>query len=515
MKRSIVVLLCLIPVALFAQQNSKKKSAEETKEGTPVQQAESTVVQTTSTEPKTADNSDHVIKELLKSVNELKKQNEKQNELIKQLQKEQEQSVKEVKSLQVSARKNQAAKKAAENKKKNKKKPAITFHPYGRIDLRGWANDAQFLVNDKPVCVADQDASSANITIRDTRLGFVLAVPGVTAVNMSARLEIDFFGNMGNSFAAEVIGMPRLRHAYFDIHHRFKSGTTIGGKFGQTWATAIVPLFPVLSSGGWGAGNLWQRLPLGDLYLEQEIGKSWKMHFSVAAAKPMSGASPNRNSYVEFNIDAGAGSHWPALQTQLWFGGSAGSFTLYFAAAASYSRENYEHGVLVNNLKGTTKLYGNEVENWSFDSGMKIFHKYGYLQGKFFIGNNLDLYGAFSSGVTYSTDAQGNKKVLSSQRAMGYWGELHLTPFKQLDLFTGVGGEKPDTDQTGSCPVFEENTAFWVGASYTFFDRLTLMFYWHQIQTEGFDTGKKDGVGDPIRKDLTGNSYSGLIRFAF
>jgi len=87
--------------------------------------------------------------------------------------------------------------------------------------------------------------------------------------------------------------------------------------------------------------------------------------------------------------------------------------------------------------------------------------------------------------------------------------------FNNRDLFTGAGGEKPDTDQLGSMTAYEENTAFWVGASYTFFDRLMFMFYWHQIQTEGALTGKTNALGELLRKDKKGNSYTALVRFSF
>ncbi|MCK5808372.1 hypothetical protein KAH37_05240 [bacterium] len=513
MKKFFVILLCLLPFVISAKDAEKEvlkvESAKESAE-----KSDDSEVSTPAQPSNDATKKD--LEELKKSMESLKKQSEEQQKLLLQLKEMNDKSQKEVEILkkgrELDAK--QAAEKAEKEKKQGaKKEKKVVFTPYGRVELRGWANDAQFLANDLPIYVLDQNASSASISVRDTRLGLKIAFPGIKSAKLFAHFEFDLYGNMANGGMAEVINTPRLRHGYLGISKRFKTGTTIGAKFGQTWSVATITLFPILGSGGWGAGNLWQRLPQADLYIEQELGGDWKMHFSAAVAKPMSGMSPNRSTYIEVNIDSSSASHWPSLQSQLSFGGSAGQFKLFFAAAGSYHRENYENGVLINNITSSTKLYGKEVEAWSFDSGLKIFHKYGYVQGKFFIGNNLDTYGAFSGGQTYSVAADGTKSVIGSQRVMGYWGELHLTPFKALDLFTGVGGEKPDIEQTGSMTTFEENTAFWVGASYTFFDRLMFRFYWHQIQTEG--ALGKNAAGDVVRKDKTGNAYTALVRFSF
>lgn len=435
------------------------------------------------------------LNELAKQIEQLKKDSEKRDqELLKNrsemdILKEELKRIKEEKAKEIAVEK--IEKKLSEDKKPEK---TITFKPYGFFELYGYGNDASFSYNDLMIYVSDEKKSTSNISARNTRLGLDIAVPYITSFDLSSRLEIDFFGSLPDSGNAEPSVGIRMRHAYFKLSKTFKSKTTLTLLAGQTWATAIIPTFPsvINPAAGWGAGNPWNRLPLAELSLVQSAGKI-DMGIKFAAAKPITGASANRRSFIEINIDAGDASHWPSLQSQIFVKSNFSMVNFYWAAAGAYGRENYTGGIKINGAE--TPTYGDEVEVWLFNTALQLTHKYAEIQGKFYIGENLDMFGVF--GGSLIIDNQGY--VTDSMRAMGYWAELSLKPFKGMKLSTGLGAELFDHDQA----KYDENSTFWVSAFYTLYDHFTTGFEWQNTNTT------KDG------NKLTGNSFMGSLKFSF
>ncbi|HNW83566.1 MAG TPA: DcaP family trimeric outer membrane transporter [bacterium] len=441
------------------------------------------------------------LNELAKQLEQLKKDSEKRDqELLKNrsemdILKEELKRIKEEKTKEKAVEK--IEKKLSEDKKPEK---TITFKPYGFFELYGYGNDAVFSYNDLMVYVSNEKKSTANISARNTRLGLDIAVPYITSFDLSGRFEVDFFGSLPDSANSEASTGIRMRHAFFNISKTFKSKTTIALLAGQTWATAIIPIFPsvINPAAGWGAGNPWNRLPLAELSLVQSAGKI-DMGLKFAAVKPISGASANRKSFIEINIDAGDASHWPSLQSQIFLKSNFSMVNFYWAAGGAYGRENYTGGIKINGEN--TPTFGDEVEVWLFDTALQLTHKYAEIQGKFFIGENLDMFGVF--GGSLIKDKQGYVK--DSMRAMGYWAELSLKPFKGMRLSTGLGAELSDINNKASYSdiIYDKNSTFWISAFYTLYDHFTTGFEWQNTVTT------KD------REKLGGNSFMGSLRFSF
>jgi hypothetical protein len=378
-----------------------------------------------------------------------------------------------------------------ESKEKGEK--VVKIKPYGFIEIYGYGNDAKLMSNDLMVYVLDQEGSVFGMSARNTRLGLDISVPYIKSVDLSAKLEIDFVGSLPDTGNAETSTGIRMRHAFFKVAKTFETDTTLALLAGQTWATAIIPTFPniINPAGGWGAGNLWNRLPLVELELAQKAGH-FDFGLKAAAVKPITGTSANRRNFIEVNIDAGEASHWPSLQGQLYLKFKIPSIDVFWAAGGAYGREDYTSGVKVNN--GDDLLYGNEVEVWMFNTALKVVHKYAELQGKYFIGKNLDMFGFFGGSIIKKDGI-----VMRSMSGTGFWADVTMKPVKNLRLSVGLGSEYTSHTQS----VYDQNDTFWLSLFYTFFGHFTPGFQWQQIVTEKDDA------------KLTGNSYIGSLKFSF
>lgn len=448
--------------------------------------------------PAENEKNDSEIKKLAEQVEQIKKESELRDKELQKNRSEMEILKEELKKIKEEKNKEQAVEKLKKKLDEDKKpEKAVIFKPYGFFELYGYMNDAHFFSNELMVYVKDEKKSTANISARNTRLGLDISVPYINYFDLSAKLEIDFFGSFPDSGNAESSVGLRIRHGFFKLSKTFKSGTTLALLAGQTWATAIIPTFPsvINPAAGWGAGNPWNRLPLAELALIQKVGKI-DIGLKIAVAKPISGASSNRKSFVELNIDSGDASHWPSLQSQLFAKSDFSMLNFYWVAAGAYGRENYIGGIKINGAD--TPTYGNEVEVWIFNTALKLDHKYAEIQGKFFIGENLDMFGIYGGSLVFK-DPVKKDIVIDSMRAMGYWAELSLKPFTGMRLSTGFGAELFDHDQA----IYSENNTFWISAFYTLFNHFTTGFEWQNTVTLTDD------------KKLTGNSFMGSLKFSF
>ncbi|MBP7433817.1 hypothetical protein KA996_09770 [bacterium] len=444
---------------------------------------------------------------LTKDLEELKKGLEKRDAEIELLKKEFNNLKTKVEAPKVEEK---VAEKKEEVKAPEKKEEKIVkFKPYGFFELAGYATDSTFQYNDLMLFVKDENGSTSNISARNTRLGLDVSIPYVTAVDLSGKFEVDFLGGLAKSGMAESNVGLRMRHAYLKIGKTFKTGTTLSLLAGQSWATATIPIFPnMINPGyGWGKGNLWSRLPVAELEVAQKAGPTC-VGLKFGVAKPITGASANNGNFLEVNFDAGDVSHWPSIQGQLYLKANFAGIDLLWAAGGAYGRENYVDGIKVNNAESyvideeTDKIkkqdnivYGDEVEVWMFNTALKLSHKYAEIQGKYFMGANLDMFGFFGGSLIKDADGY----IVDSLKAQGYWAELSLKPYKGLRLSVGLSGEYTNHDQA----VYDQNDAVWVSVFWTFFDHFTPGFQWEQVITEKTDVKK------------TGNAFFGNVKFTF
>ncbi len=377
----------------------------------------------------------------------------------------------------------------------------IKLNFYGFIEAHGWHNNASMIGNDLILWGKEEDKSNTGMTLRKTRFGLKVTFPSIEAADVLGVIETDFYGDLATSGGAEARPMPRLRHAYFSIGKTF-GDNTVGMKMGQTWATATPLIFPSLINpgAGWGMGNTWQRMPLVELYGSRKMGNFF-LALQLSAARPMTGATVHTGGSIETSIDAGEASGLPIFQGQLSLKGKAAGFSINLAVGGAYGKEDYSDGV----TKGKNIYYGKEVDLYFFNAGLNISHRWGFLKGKFFTGSNADLFGAFGGAIRTTKDdsAEESFSVIGSSDVMGGWGEIGFKPLKSNSVSFGMGIEKPDSDQEGFCGPYDKNSAMWVAAYQTFFERVTFGFNWLRVTTEQSE------------KEITGDSFvfSGKLVF--
>jgi len=429
---------------------------------------------------------------------------------VKALEEKQAQLVEENKKLKEEIEAKKAA--AAEEKKEMpKEKKAVEFLPYGFIELYAWMSDAALFTNDFPLYVTDEGKSTTGMSAKNSRLGTKIFFPRLEGVKLMGTLEIDFFTNMADTGYSESYPMIRMRHAFMDLSKTW-GDSTLGFKAGQTWAVATPILFPaqINPALGWGLGNLWQRMPLASIYFTQKFAETFSFNAEVAAARAMTGASSNRNGFLEVNIDAGDASHIPQIQGQVSLKGAFAGLDLLVAVGGAWGRESYKGGVFLNNKKDTTYT-GGLVDVYLVNPALKLSHEYFEVGGKFFWGQNLDVFGAFGGAlISENANADGTiKRVLDGQRTMGYWAQLTGKPLPGWSLHVGYSAEDPDQGQEKAAPLFFRNSSIWVSTFYKFFGQMTLGFQWQQIRSEDITINKAP------RKNLTGNSFMGNAKLEF
>ncbi len=494
MKKFWILMVSLFAVLVLTAQEPAKPQpkAEEPK-------AKETKAEEAKAEADEVDPEEQVVT-LTKDLEELKKGLEKRDAEIELLKKEFNNLKTKVEAPKVEEK---VAEKKEEVKAPEKKEEKIVkFKPYGFFELAGYATDSTFQYNDLMLFVKDENGSTSNISARNTRLGLDVSIPYVTAVDLSGKFEVDFLGGLAKSGMAESNVGLRMRHAYLKIGKTFKTGTTLSLLAGQTWATATIPIFPnmINPSYGWGKGNLWSRLPVAELEVAQKAGPTC-VGLKFGVAKPITGASANNGNFLEVNFDAGDVSHWPSIQGQLYLKANFAGIDLLAAAGGAYGRENYVDGIKINNA--ADPVFGDEVEVWMFNAALKVSHKYAEIQGKYFMGANLDMFGFFGGSLIKDADGY----IVDSLKAQGYWAELSLKPYKGLRLSVGLSGEYTNHDQA----VYDQNDAVWVSVFWTFFDHFTPGFQWEQVITESSPTVENVTTS----QKLTGNAFFGNVKFTF
>ncbi|HOW51629.1 MAG TPA: hypothetical protein PLV42_06260 [bacterium] len=398
------------------------------------------------------------------------------------------------------------AESAKEEKKEEKK--AVEFAPYGFIELYGWAHDAAFNAGDFPIKVVDEGKSTTGMTAKNSRFGTKIMFPRIEEVKLGATLEIDFFTNMADTGYAESYPMIRMRHAFFELSKTWDN-STLGFKAGQTWSTATPILFPaqINPSLGWGLGNLWQRMPLVEIYFTQKFAETFAFTTQLAAVRAMSGASANKNGFLEVNIDAGDASHIPQIQGQLSLKGAFAGLDLLVAVGGAWGRESYKGGVIPN--KDTKKkLIGDTADVVLVNPALKLSHEYFEVAGKFFWGQNVDVFGAFGGALITELVAAETpttpktSRVTGSQTTLGYWAQATGKPLKGWNLNVGYGAEDPEKE-AGADLTFLSNSSVWVSSFYTFFERVTIGVQWSHVWTE------------LLTKDISGNTIMGSAKVSF
>ncbi len=220
--------------------------------------------------------------------------------------------------------------------------PFMKVDVYGALWFYGWFNTAQFFGQEVVLWTSSEDYKALGMSGNATRVGVKVNFPGIKCVNASGLVEIDFAGNYALSgAAAEAQPMPRLRHAFVNINNG-GTGLQYGTIIGSTWSI-VSPLFPSLINpgAGWAMGNLWQRMPQVQFFLNTKVGEG-KAGAKLALARAMTGNTPYKNQQVFPDIDGGDASLMPQFQGEAYIDLKlAEKIKFYVSVSGAYGVEDY------------------------------------------------------------------------------------------------------------------------------------------------------------------------------
>ncbi|MBI4864024.1 MAG: hypothetical protein HY815_27770 [Candidatus Riflebacteria bacterium] len=259
-------------------------------------------------------------------------------------------------------------------------------------------------------------------------------------------------------------------------------GRTVGLKAGSTWSI-FAPLSPAVLglAWGWGIGNAWQRQPQLQLYLDEETSLG-TVGVRLAACRPMTGDSTLRTTNISANIDAGDASSTPMMEAELRLERKAGPFSCFVSLAALTGKEDYTGMTPKRIGNADYRVVGNVVDVKGVALALKLDHRRFAVQGEYYTGENLDLFGAqVLSGVkSIRNDVTRVLAVLDSASVRGGWGQLTVKPAPGLEISGGVGVDDPE-DHPSS--FYKRNGALYCSASKTWFKRLMLTLCWIRVRT--------------------------------
>lgn len=297
----------------------------------------------------------------------------------------------------------------------------------GFVLVNGFYNSARVNNSDVPQ-FAENDPiglGAAGGTIRQTRLGVLLAEPGVLGGDFSGEVDVDFFGGQQASSGGRTFPLLRLRRAVATVswqnvipHMELLIGQEsplVAERSPRSLASIGFPDFA-------GAGNLWLWIP--QLRVSAEMGSRVRVALQGAVLAPGTGAA---QTTFTTQPDSAERSGRPSLQGRLrisWgpaddpsevaVGGHAGWFL---------GRDTVAGDTLLNSRAITA------------DARIKI----GVLElvGEGFVGKALA--GLGGGGIGQNTGAGG-----VPVRSKGGWGQLNLRANPQWMLGGGCGLDDPD-----------------------------------------------------------------------
>lgn len=356
--------------------------------------------------------------------------------------------------------------------------PFMKVDVYGALWFYGWYNTARFVGQEVVIRTLAGDFKALGMSGTPTRLGVKVNFPGIKCVNVSGLAEIDFAGNYAASGAAEAQSMPRLRHALVNINNGAKAlqyGTIIG----STWSI-VSPLFPSLINpgAGWAMGNLWQRMPQVQLYLNSSFGKN-KAGAKLALTRSMTGASLYKNTQVFTDIDGGDASGIPQFQGEAYIDLCLGEkIKLYASVSGAYGVEDFEASTIITNT--AAKLDVKVVA-----ASLRLTAGKFSLSGEFYTGSNIDIFGAqFGQGVVANYS--------DAYTTMGFWGEAGVKITSWLSVMLGYGLDNPEN--TGSATYYNLNTAMWASVAVAPFKNYSVSVSVIHLETEYGNGTKASGL---------------------
>lgn len=298
----------------------------------------------------------------------------------------------------------------------------------GLVLINGFYDGAKFNNADVPEWVASaQDTtglpnSQIGGALRQTRLGVTVRPGKVLGGDLSADLQLDFFGSGGGVDAeGRLFSPPRIRTANvrLDWPH-------LGLLVGQE-KTVVAPQSPVsFAAIGYpefaGAGNLWYWIP--QARLTAEAGRALRIGLQAAALDPVWDAYAGNSA-----LDLGERSGRPSVEGRLYLGWGSDENESAIGFGA-------HRGWIATAGAGTLASQALTADWRIVVAGVVT------LAGSMFTGQSLNALG--DGGIAQDIGPQGQPV-----RTRGGWAQLNVRPVFAWEFGGGYGRDDPtDGDLT-------------------------------------------------------------------
>ncbi len=307
-----------------------------------------------------------------------------------------------------------------------------TFYGYIKLDASldsAKTNDGDYAYIVLPYPEGDED-NEFNMTAKQTRVGMKFTAPEGEAVDVSGRIEYDFYGG-----GAENKPNPMLRHAFLNMD--FGSFDLLAG---QT-SDVISPLNPTTLNYIvlWKSGNIGYRRPQIRLSTSMDVGESASLGVAVSANRSM-----GRDQDGE---DTGQ----PSVQGRVAFGTKLmGGKPATLGVSGALGKE--------------TDAVGTEFDQTAlcFDLMLPLGDMV-TLQGEYFTGKNLAIYlGGVGQGIAEEPAPEETRELATDEiESSGWWGQLTLRPNDMVSLNVGAGTDDPELPDYATSDMIEKNTTYY------------------------------------------------------
>jgi hypothetical protein len=323
--------------------------------------------------------------------------------------------------------------------------------PYGYIKLDAAYDQSKTDNGNYAYWVLPQDEDDEfNMTSKQTRIGLKFEGPNTEKIEVSAKVEIDFYGG-----GAENKPNPMLRHAYMEM--KYPGLCLLAGQTSDLFA----PLNPstlnyiVL----WRCGNTGYRRPQIRLTKELGVGQNGKIVAAVSVNRSIGQGEDGEDSGVPTEEGRIAFSHR-----------ISGEKFAVLGVSGLWGRER-------SDLLGEKF----ETEAVAIDLSVPLGDRV-VIQGEFYSGQNM---AAFLGGIGQGIDIY-NREEIETQ---GGWGHLSivLSEFAKVNL--GAGIDDPAISKSDTVNNRDENSAFFGNVIWKLASAVSMGIEYVRMETKYKETG--------------------------
>lgn len=355
----------------------------------------------------------------------------------------------------------------------------VTSTIYGYIKLdasydTAMTNDGDYVYVVLPYAEGEED-DEFNMTAKQTRLGIMFKGPEADNVDLSGRIEFDFYGGGADFTPAENKPVPMLRHAYLTMKFPFVEVLA-----GQT-SDVISPIVPTTLNYIvlWKSGDIGYRRPQVRLTKIMEMGSS-KVGLAVSANRSM-GRDTNGGETVGM----------PSFQGRLAFGTQIMGQPMELGVSGLMGREElaypYQEVVGPDTLD-MLKQFELDQTVMAVDVSLPLGSMLA-VKGQYFTGKNLTQYlGGVGQGIAEIPNNELWGVEPTEIDASGWWGQLTVTPNSSWQFNVGAGMDDPEIpadDTAGN--KYDKNTTYFGNVIWTVAPGASIGAEYATFETEYLD----------------------------